>query len=357
MASGCRYRLLMEPSRNRQGLTAGQVARLNRTYFKSCPADYFDSRLWALLRLADVSQDEVLKISADSSSLSARFMSMFPDWQWVEDDDPPTRERAAILEAQALRHHVAETVVRVFKALVTSSPGDSVWFSLAADFQMGDLRTWVTSQLESDHIPSTIRDNLRAHAFPDYDALVTMVGDDDAQARLDVTAEWLTYFHWLLDSDGRDIAPAANQIKHGLGILVRDDIKMTFVKDLADPENPTAEELNAGFDIINATSIAYLRRHRVSKNHTWGWDNVLENADAASTLAQVHWGTHLLRLMWGTARVRFAPDLHSVDPQPIAIWSGPTPREVLARTSVIDGGLAEHLIPSKPKQPAANDND
>lgn len=334
----------MQPNENLQGLTVDQVTRLNREYFSSCPADYFDARLWALLRLADVSQDEVLNLIEKPGSLTSRFANMFPGWQFEPDDDPRVRQRAVILEAQALRHHVAETIVRLFKSLVTTRPDESVWFSLASDFETGGLKNWIADHVSSAAASSTVRDKLKVFAFPDFESLANEVGEEVAKERLEVAADWLSFFHWLLSTDGRDIAPAANQIKHGLGILPHDDIKITFVKSLADPTQPTAAELNAGVDIINATSIRYLRRHRPSTKHTWGWDSVLENADAASTLAQVHWGVNLIRCMWVSGRTRFTPELQDADPVPIALWSGPTPREILARSPAVQGGLADHLI-------------
>lgn len=176
----------------------------------------------------------------------------------MPDDDPQVRQRAVILEAQALRHHVAETIVRLFKALVTTRPHESVWFSLASDLEMGGLKTWIDDHMSTEIVSLNVRTSLKASAFPDFTALVDQVGEELALERLEIAADWPSHFHWPLTAEGRDIAPATDQIKHGLGILPRDDIKISFVESIADPERPTVAEPSASVYIINATSIRYL---------------------------------------------------------------------------------------------------
>lgn len=328
-------------------LTNAQVRYLNDQYFATDPTEYFEVRLWQLLSMPDARDHETL-FNDKAGSLAAQFFGLLPEFRFVPDiGERESRMRATVIESLALRHHVAETTLRLYMALRTDRTDcRSPWFQMATDKSPDELNKFCRLLLTPGQHAAELREEVRRIAFPP-------VAEPRDGAELDdfITAieEWLRHAAWTISEDGLDLGVAYNQVKHGLAIMATDKLRVDLLTNIRDPLHPTVGELNGGTAIINAPSIRYLDRHRPDKGHEFGWSLRTENADPAPTLAEAFMGIMTLRVLWKVGKVRFAP-WHVVQPgEPIEYWRDPLPGGLLGRYRAAGARINWTLIPPRPK--------
>jgi hypothetical protein len=222
-------------------------AELDKHFFHVNPAHHFESRLWSIIRLADVPSKD-LPTAEDPASVFSRFRRLLLEIPFSEDqsrEDDVSREALAALEAHSLMHHVVETGLRLFVMLSELEVDRSPWIPLAELPSNFSFREKVKSLLRRADAAETAA----KVAIPHYGQLVAAVGKEQALEHVRFVSQWLMFFAELFDQDGYNAAQSHNQMKHGMAAIARDDIKMTLVQDLKDPSAPTVAEPNGGYDL------------------------------------------------------------------------------------------------------------
>lgn len=244
---------------------------LDEHFFHVNPAHHFERRLWSAIGLADVPEQDIPIAKDDPNSVFSRFRGLLAEIPLSDaknTDDGVPREVLAALEAHSLMHHVIETALRLFVMLSQLELGQSPWIPLAqlpANFK---FRRQVKSLLSGKSAAQT---TVRV-ALPHFDQLNNVIGKDDALAHTRFMSQWLMFFAEVFDQDGYNAAQGHNQATHGMAAIARNEVKMTLVPDLLAHSAPTVDEMDSGFDLINAVSITYLAKVRSeSKGGASGW--------------------------------------------------------------------------------------
>lgn len=299
-------------------------ADLDKHFFHVNPAHHFESRLWSIIRLADVPSKD-LPNAEDPASVFSRFRRLLVEMPFSEDQSPEddvSREALAALEAHSLMHHVVETGLRLFVMLSELEVGRSPWIPLAELPANFSFREKVKSLLRGAGAAETAV----KVAIPHYGQLVAAIGKEQALEHARFVSQWLMFFAELFDQDGYNAAQSHNRMKHGMAAIARDDIKMTLVQDLKDPTAPTVAELNGGYDLINAVSITYLSKIRPKgKGGSHGWALRTDNADPSLCLAVAQAGICVVRSLWQVSRMIAEPGAehdyeHNLKPLPQVVF-------------------------------------
>lgn len=326
-------------------LTSGQVRYLNDIYFASDPTEYFEARLWQLMTMPDKKVDETHLGDEGPGTLAASFFGLLPEFRFAPDDeDRERRRRATVIDALALRHHVAETTLRLYMAL-RMPDCKSPWFQMAIDKSPDEFNKFCRFALAKGERAHEFRVEVRGLAFPPTSE------PDSPELEDFVTSieQWLRHAAWIISEEGLDLGVAHNQVKHGLAIVATEKLRVDFVSEVRDPSRPTVDELNSGMPIIHAASIRYLDRHRPDKGHEFGWSLRIENADPATALAEAYMGIMTLRVFWKAGKVRYAP-WHVLAPgEPVEYWKHPLPAELLGRSRAAGVRMSWPLIPPRPR--------
>lgn len=142
-------------------------------------------------------------------------------------DLPVVDERArtlqVCLDAFALRHHVAETLVRfivaVLDAKATTDGTACLWYHASVSPTQFD-------QLLNRHRAITTRKdvaNVVLDLFLPAEARASIATDAHLQQAMDVMVEWIDRAYFLLSRSDLNLTGVANKIKHGLVTRARDD--------------------------------------------------------------------------------------------------------------------------------------
>jgi hypothetical protein len=313
-------------------LSGEQVVRLNNEYFSVDPSEHFECRLWQLLAMPDFAPSNSYLEVDQSNALETEFRGLLHEIRFGPDlEDTERRRRATVIEAIALRHHVAETVLRLFKVL--SDPAcHCPWFHMADDKEQDSLSKLYRRILDQDPAGERLAKEVREVAFPSQVAEARMGPETNVEGFATAIEKWIIHAAWLLSEAGMDMGPAHNQVKHGLGIIPTENLRIDIVKEVVDPLHPTVEELSNGLPLINSASVQYLQRHRPNKGYEFGWSVRLENADPALALAEAYMEIITLRVLWRAAKVKYAPWLVEPEGEQIEYWEHPLPSDLMSRT-------------------------
>lgn len=217
---------------NPQGmnLTEDQASRLDAEFFRSSPLEYFVPRIEQLL----VAGDQEPEHDGEAVKSFRRRLGLPP-----EDPDPlETTERARgrqrAVDAVSVRHHAAETLLRLLYALSVADTreGDahSVWVAIAdSPISMKDVAEAVAERLNADEPPS----------FPELFLPIGVEVDENVQRALDVAVAWTNHAIGLLTRDELAVNTGFNKVKHGLSVSTRDDVRVEIMRAPVLPEDGT----------------------------------------------------------------------------------------------------------------------
>lgn len=145
---------------------------------------------------------------------------------FIPETSPRTIATQVATDAYALRHHAAESLVRLTAALSqrTNVAESCVWEALSAG----------PNQL--DQVVSQLRESFSSAEAPMQFARLVL-REQDLQSGLteqlasasNVFADWLQFAIDLLVGHELQLNAAHNKVKHGLSVRARDDLKVSFV--------------------------------------------------------------------------------------------------------------------------------
>ena len=218
----------MYPPPTGTSLSAEQRGALDDTFLSSDPFGYFSARIHMLLEWADASsthEDEAPTTSGDRAAPTGAVLTRFSSLLGApEGVTPRTSPRSVTTQvatdAYAVRHHAAESLVRLTAVLLArdESTESSVWEDLT---------------MSPNRICDVI-DQIRTHLRPDdpmpLARLVLCASDIEngkgeiLASAYNVFAHWLQFSIDLLTAHELRLDAAHNKVKHGLAVRARDDL-------------------------------------------------------------------------------------------------------------------------------------
>ncbi|MDQ0801502.1 hypothetical protein QF050_003141 [Arthrobacter sp. SLBN-112] len=313
-------------------LTSEQVQELDDSFFESRPFEYFQARISALISSASA------RAASTSEALGLDFASTLglAGASGVLSFDASDRELQVATDSFALRHHVAEALVRLYEGLLTTyEPGGvpkSVWASIADGpdktiLLVNRVSAHLSSQEGAETFWSLVLPPSAAEAEP---------GPDTVTA-LNVMGSWLQHAMNLLVRDDVNINAAHNKVKHGLAVRSRNNLRLTLTTT---PPNDDGTVPLSGLtgpdaiDLFDTVTLDCLARPPKQRGHRQGLEMSTLRLSAATLLAEA-W---MISITYG-AMFRVAADRHfcgrqaELSPYP-RLPLGPTPDQVLANSVV-----------------------
>lgn len=228
---------------------------LDDTFLSSDPLAYFESRIQGLITAS-------ARPASDLGEQYLRALGIRSEDLDVVDDD--ARALQVALDAFALRHHVAETLLRFVVAVIDARDAargtDCVWYHASdSPIRLEDLLSRYRSISGRDDVMVVLLElllpvELRPRATTDP-RLNQAVG---------VMISWLDRALFLLQRQDINLNGIANKIKHGLVTRARDDLRVDLVKPSRAGEEPvlSASVLNGpdAIKIFDAHAVETLGR-------------------------------------------------------------------------------------------------
>jgi hypothetical protein len=291
-------------------LDDGQFPHLNRTFYWSEPADYFERRLQLLI--LQTSRPEGLN-DLFREGLSVGKLKVTYDPNPDEDEDSRrVREHYATTEVELLSHQLGETLLRLYlaHAFVGKRPPRCPRLDLARLRQPDDFRRAVERRFGNwKTIDDPVHRKAVARTFyftEDREAIEPSPAEELWDRTLALHEHFLRFFagQFLSASD------LYNAAKHGLALTAGE----------------SSMELE-GFFKRSGPSIRYLAVRRTPKGPRWS--EMTHWVEADRQMAFVYQGCAMMRNLWAVARHRYVhgryPDL------PIRFLKGETPTELAAK--------------------------
>lgn len=276
-------------------LTAEQRQELDDTFLSSDPYGYFSARIAMVLRWDESSVNSHVRPrtttgdeqhAAEARVRFARFLGRPADFF------PETSTRSVATQvatdAYALRHHAAESLVRLTAALSAQSDvaESCVWEALS------------TGPNQLDQVVNQLRESF---SFSDGAMLFArlVLREQDLQGEMteelasasNVFADWLQFAIDLLLGHELQLNAAHNKVKHGLSVRARDDLKTSFVTSPpnADGTIPVGALAGPGVvDIFDRPVIEVLAQAPKVNGHRQGLELTQLRVDVPAILAEAY---------------------------------------------------------------------
>lgn len=214
------------------------MTELDDQFFTSDPYSYIRARILTLLSadrpaLGGSAADEFVRLLGPSSA------------HFAECDERTAKLQRAV-DAFALRHQTAESLIRLLHVVLHHQTGHSYWVELAdAPIKNVEVIKQNRSALDADEDGGLER--MRTVLLPTVPELAdgSEVGverackpvpepsyerasSSDLEAALDVHISWINFAIQLFLQDSPDLDAAHNKFKHGMGLRPQDDLLSTL---------------------------------------------------------------------------------------------------------------------------------
>ena len=346
----------MYPPPSQRHLRPEQAQELDRTFLDSDPFAYFSSRIAMYLNWLESAGGANPSAPSETSSSpeddttepdSVRFARLVGHPVGLVRDDTAVLAQIAA-DTFSLRHHVAESLVRLAVALarVAKSEADDppcLWLEIMrsptqTSALVAELKRWVGSEEADPELFARL-----VGADPS-----TGLPTDTLESAVSVFARWMERAVELMTRNDLDLNHGHNRIKHGFAVRARDDMKVSFSPLRPDTDGSiSAAALNeSSVDILSGQVMEFLAK---GPGKGSGLELVQAQLDAVSMLAESYmlaW-THaaIFRTAFQLIR-RTAPEVSLAPPFPVG---GPLPHHIVADTTVL--GMRFPLTLSDTGQP------
>lgn len=276
-------------------LTAEQRQDLDDTFMSSDPHGYFSARIGMILRWAEsgVDIDEPPAGSDGDGQRTTQAHDRFARLlgrpaRSIPKSSPRSIATQAATDAYALRHHAAESLVRLTAAISTrKNAADScVWEDLS------------TGPNQLDQVVAQLRGSFSSQGAPMQFARLVLREQDlkggiteQLAAVSNVFADWLQFAIDLLVGHELQLNAAHNKVKHGLSVRARDDLKVSIVTTppSADGTMPTDALRGEGvIDIFDRPVIEVLAQAPKVDGHRQGLELTQLRVDVPAVLAEAY---------------------------------------------------------------------
>ena len=285
------------PTSDTSNLTPEQHALLDDTFFESNPVAYWRARIDDLLREPTaIDYREALAAQVISYGLDDRLLS-------ATEPTEAERELQRAVDAFTLRHHLAESLVRMVHAVLAqrdSSGSSGIWPSLTSNRDTGhDL----VQALRAFEVQSDVPANLFMPA-----ADVRALPSDptaDVEAGVRMHWQWVRRAMQLLVSEGLDANVGNNKLKHGLAVRPHNELRVSFVAGSPPPDgNIRLSTVKSAFSIIDAAAVEFLERLPPRHEHAGSWEVTVLNLRPAPLIAECL----MLSTVWASVFASAAAD-------------------------------------------------
>ncbi|MGY1721255.1 hypothetical protein ACI8AG_19655 [Blastococcus sp. SYSU DS0552] len=256
--------ITLYPTSNTSNLTPEQLALLDDTFFGSNPASYWRARIDDLLREpAPIDYHGALAAQVIGYGLDERMLS-------TTEPTESERELQRALDAFTLRHHLAESLVRIVHAVLTGwrTPGSSIWASLTNSRETGHDLVKALRAFE-------VQGEIPANLFMPAADVRTLPSNppSDVEAAVRMHWQWVRRAMHLLVSEALDANVGNNKVKHGLAVRPHHELRVSFVTGSPPSgENIQLSAIKSGFSIVDATAIEFLERLPPRHDHAGSWE-------------------------------------------------------------------------------------
>jgi hypothetical protein len=320
-----------------ESLAEATIQELDDQFFTSDPFAYIRSRIVSLLAATP---------RPPSSPISDEFHRLLGPSaiHYAEVDDRVASLQLAV-DAFALRHQVAETLLRFLHAVLHHQPGESMWVKLT------DTPTSTRDVFEQNHAtvtaegadPETIlRSVLLAsgHA-PDAGLLEpgsatnsdTRSDEEVVSGALGLHVAWINYAVAIFEQENPDLDAAHNKFKHGMGLRPQDDVLSAFTLTPPNPDGTVPLDALTGDTAVNlfdGITTEFLARPRGRQRRKRGLEVTQIAMMPAPTLVEAAAMAHTLALLFHAAAAGHFADHaphegRSIPVHPGLLVDGPVP--------------------------------
>ena len=316
-----RKEMPLYPTSDSSSLTPEQLARLDDTFFASNPTSYWRSRIDDLLR-------EPTPIDY-CSALAAQVTGYGLDESLLSTTAPTEAERELqrALDAFALRHHLAESLVRLVQAVITgwNTSGSSIWVSLTSNRDPGYE---LVKELRDFERQGEIPANLFMPAA-DVKALAEDPPSNVVSA-IRMHWRWVQRAMRLLVGEGLEVGVGNNKLKHGLAVRAHDELRVSFMREPPAPDGSVRlSAIKRGSGIVDARAIEFLERLPGRHEHAGSWEITVLNLRPAPLIAEAL----MLSTVWASVFATAAADRFvgpdEAKPRHPGLLLGPPPEAVV----------------------------
>ncbi|WP_448062277.1 hypothetical protein [Cellulomonas hominis] len=321
----------MYPVSESTDLTPEQCRQLDDSLLGSNTTAYWRARIDALLREpAPVDYGSGLASEIAKLGLDPRMLTMTEP---TESD----RETQRALDAFALRHHIAESLVRLVHAVITAGTNHdvSIWALIADNRDSGADVVKALRRLVADGVPGLdlflpVDEAERAQQAPSEEV-------DDA---LRVHWQWVDRAMRLLVSDGLDHNAGNNKLKHGFAVRARNNLRIEFTT--TPPNSDGTMPLSAfanSVPLIDAHAIEFLERLPGRHSHAGSWEVTVLNVRPTELLAEALMFTVVWSSVVASAASRRFVGRDRSAPAHVGLALGPAPSQVVRKAVGLRQGL------------------
>lgn len=276
--------------------SAALEKELTEHFFSVSPAEYFERRMWEIIKIADTSSQDVSHwYSDDPTSLFNQFTGL--TGRDIDHKNPPgdtlSATTMASIESYTLMQHIIETVLRLYVSAKSRKLGTSPMHALLNMRTSDQLRKPIMELLGED-----VAETVKATLFPPQLEL----GDDpevlaEFERHFLYVTQWLSHFARFYSDDEFGGAQGNNQFKHGAAVAPRADLEYSFLTKIESQNSLTNEAWSAGNPIINGPSVSYMELIRKGGCEP-GIRLRTDNSDPATNLAIAAVGIDIIKSLW-----------------------------------------------------------
>jgi hypothetical protein len=312
----------MYPTSDSETLTSEQTALLDKTFFESNPVSYWRARIDDLLRgpMTPIDYGVGLAAQVVGYGIDERLL---PLTQPTE----PERELQKALDAFALRHHLAESLVRLVHAVLieVDSSNSGFWASLTrSPSQAFDVVKAIREFEARGVVPATLfMPTADVRALPPEPPA-------DVVAAVQMHWRWVRRSMQLLVSEGLESNVGNNKLKHGLAVRQHDQLRVGFMTESPTPEgNIRLTDVRNGLGVIDARAVEFLQCLPKRDDHAGSWEVTVLNLRPAPLIAEAL----MLCTVWSSvfasaAADRFAGSAEAISRHP-GLALGPPPEALI----------------------------
>ena len=289
------YTWSMYPPPAGPGLTAQQHQELDDTFLSSDPFGYFTARIEMILRWAESGNDsheepigaaDDEQRAAEASARFARFLGR--PARYLLGRSPRSIATQVATDAYALRHHAAESLVRLAATLLARSdvPRLCVWQELA------------TGPNQLDQVVDQLRKPFSSPDAPMLFARLVLREQDlqngiteELASASNVFADWLQFAVDLLVGHELQLNAAHNKVKHGLSVRARDDLRVSFAASPSNADGTISDGALKGSNVVHIFDrpvIEILAQAPRVNGHRQGLELTQLRVDAPAILAEAY---------------------------------------------------------------------
>ena len=306
-----------------------QVRELDNSFFASDPLGYFHARIGSLIAHA---QGAVVDYETGLGDDYARRLGRQP--RDMEAPSAGARELQVVVDALSLRQHAAESLIRLWLAVLqtrATTPGTvSVWVTIAdGKRSMIEVLNEIATTDGADD-PEVVRALLLPRGLGrEFRTNVRL------QQAASVAEEWLVHAEKLLTRPDINASAAHNKAKHGLAIRARSDLRVDLMTRLPPSHEGTlpVSAMQDSIPIFDRPVLEYLARPPAKGQPGSGLELTLLLLDAATLLAETTMLATVHAAVFHVAAARHAewsPTVGTISPYP-TLPLGPSPTQLLGK--------------------------